>query len=393
MDILINGRTSAMHRKVANEDWNGIIERCDTHPYELVLFDNNKMTPLFLLFLFEAQTAPFIAIKAMVEAAPESVGMQCSSGGRTPLHLSPECPDERVHLLLLRACPKAARTLDSNGCYPLHYFALRKTHTSHRVFREAVCANPAAVLFRSSRYNHTALDFLLIRISMFQRRMGEDADNQERHDELARRIIFRLQSRQNTRLFLDMAAAHEGVPSAIENQGYEDGDSNPLHTMCRLSNVNGHMLQSMVRLNPHWNTQLDKDGNLPLHYAAMNPSCGVFVREVGDSGELNGRYLVKNCLLDRLLDGDSFGVATLPNSHGRLALTLAVESGIGMDDGLNRLAHASASTLCVPDNCTGLYAFMMAALKERALTEGGIHLVKQLNTTYQLLRMTPELVR
>ena len=113
---------------IKNQNWDGVIARLECNPGESSeelqvstrggFMAVKGMTPL--AYALERRP-PVDVVKALVEAAPESVGIRVIPGGALPLHIA--CTwhaSPTVVSILLQAEPTACSLRDELGNVPLH---------------------------------------------------------------------------------------------------------------------------------------------------------------------------------------------------------------------------------------------------------------------------------
>jgi hypothetical protein len=91
--------------------------------------------------------------------------------------------------------------------------------------------------------------------------------------------------------------------------------------------------------------------------------------------------------------------ARIPDSRGRLPLSIAIESKIPWDEGIHALLQAEPHALLMRDPTTSLYPFMLAAAETKSTSDfqilpsgkGGKQrkAASELTTIYSLLRADP----
>jgi hypothetical protein len=391
-ELTIKEQTTAMLQLVREGEYNGVIKRCITHGNELTTRDLHSDTvPLFeVIAKMESDAGwctPLEVIQAMTQAAPESVGILCTDPQSrhkiSPLIMSfrVDAPPN-VQLNLLTKFPEAARMMSGDGIYPLFYASSfgygggAGFCTSEQVLKALVDANPAAVLHRKMssdiKTTHlTPLDFLSEIYDLKHTIMEDDA---------WKYLI----------MFLEASALHAGILPVGQRADSCAGGYTPLHIACRLNNFNGTVIRCLAMAFPEWVCQRDLCGNTPLHYAAKAPAYKAFVERRGYS---ENDY-VWSCVLDLLLEHHSSLSAAMTTSRGRVPLSIALESGKGMGDGVRKLLDAYPAAVEIVDTKTRMYPFMIAAacvLEEESNIVNGD--VAQLEIIYELLLLSPNLVQ
>ena len=157
------------------------------------------------------------------------------------------------------------------------------------------------------------------------------------------------------------------------------GRFRPLHVACSLR-CPPEVVRHAHRRHPcHIRERDERTGRLPLSLAAASGSAVALRRE-------GAREFLEEiiCL--------NPSAASATDSYGRLALHLAIDSGLRWDDGVSSIIDAAPRALRTRDASTRFYPFMAAAVvgsEAEADERRRVH--ADLDTIYLLLRNGPEL--
>lgn len=332
--------TQAHIDPISSRKWKEVLAWIAFKPEELLLVDKKKQTILHHCCLFRA---PAIVIEMILFQAPELVAKK-NVDGEIPLHWAVRlsAPIEVLQLLL--------------------------------------SVNPALGCTSKDKDGNTALSLIWERHSDILLRMWwEEGKDKIVNFHWWKRIMFLLE------LYM-----RENSLAKFEYDFTENGSSTflALHAATLCPNCPISLYPLIIKVYWHQVMQKDSDGRLPLGVACLNSL----------SNRSSG-VLTKIQLL--LLESPE--AASVPDRQQRLPLSIALESGIIVDEGISELISAFPRSRQIFDPVTKFAPFLLAAVgvqkrawnySDRIVCESPIREnqpdeVRMLSTIYTILREEP----
>lgn len=353
---------STLHKLINDEgddEWKSVIERVRAHPNEAaILGQAHRMTPLHCACL---RYPPNDAIKALVEACPQSAASQ-NKEGETPLHLAAEGASEQVQLTLLKACPKALITQDKYGDTPCHRAVTLGSSTE--VLEHFVMVHPDVIDIEN---NQGITSFMILPKGYEDAQSLSDIDEDgEFWDDWESAMIFLKASYSRCR-----TKSKDGKFMVVQAVAA---------TRCPRA-----LLKACIRLFPSQLLSMDSKGRVPLSIASRSlrfnePQINIDgTRETPK--EKSGREL-NETVVQIILRAET-KAASIADNDGRYPLIHAIENGIDWHEGLQDILNAYPQCLDEKEPVSNLYPFMLAGASKGA----------SITTIFSLLRANPVTVK
>ena len=370
---------------VQSYDWPGALARIASHPDECKVVGVQGRTPLHVACDHDA---PAVVIEALLKAYPEA-SLLVGTSDMNPLHITCSSQHASVHVVrvLLDGGHKLQSSMrDVDGDTPLH--AACRCGAPIEVLEVLLEANPDAVCERDYE-GLTPLLRLWVRYFVI---LGDDViQGVKGPADLTGELG---EAWNNTELLLQ--CAHSLKKTKQDDQAPPQYTFRTVHAASAVD-CPRPVVKIAAIIQPNHLEQKDENGMTPLLIAAQAP---IFkVRDLSDEG-----YLLEDrihgddtyneatneedpdcsqpSVIDILVDAGPNG-ACIPDTHGRLPLHLAIESGKRWSEGVKAILEAYPDALSQVDVKTSLLPFMQAASVEQP----------DCGTIFDLLRKDPSLVK
>jgi hypothetical protein len=296
---------------------------------------------------------------------------------RSALHFAclVQAPVQVIEMMLFQA-PSLASICNDDNELPLHW-AVRLS-ASKEIIKWLLIVNPASGCCARDKEGNTPLSLTWERhenalMNAFWRQRDTIED-----DYGWRRVLFFLKA-----YALSLDHNQEAIQDLVDIDHTNDLSTDltqPLHLACRCQACPSTLFSFLMVLHQDNLQCKDENGFLPLHNACLDFQSN---RSVG--------ALTK---IDLLLNQWS-EAASIPASDGRIALFVAIEGGVALDEGINRLIDTVPKSLQYIDPLTSLPAFSLAAVGSRQdenESEQDDAPSRQLSLIYTLLRKDPAML-
>jgi len=339
----------------ADDEWKSVIDRVLAHPNEAaVLGKAHKMTPLHCACL---RYPPNDAIKALIEASPQSTASQ-NKEGETPLHLAAEGASEQVQLTLLNAHPEALTTQDKYGDTPCHRAVT--LGSSIEVLEQFALIKPEAIDIEN---NQGITSFMILPKGYEEAQSLSDiVEDGEFWDDWESAMIFlrasysRCHSRPIDEKFMVVqAVAGTRCPRAL--------------------------LKTCVRLYPSQLLSTNSEGRVPLSIASRSKRFKepqINIDGMCETAEKESETDSSETVVQILLRAE-IKAASIADNDGRYPVIHAIENGVEWHEGLQDIVNAYPQCLDEKEPISNLYPFMLAGASKSA----------SITSIFSLLRANP----
>jgi hypothetical protein len=319
--------------------WNEVLAWIAFHPDELLRVDRENRSALHFACLVQA---PVQVIEMMLFQTP-SLASNCNDDKELPLHWAVRlsAPKEIIKWLLIVNPASGCCARDKDGYTPLSLLWERHENTLMNAFWQ-------------------------------QRHTIEDNYGWQR-------VLFFLRAYAQS---LDRNAV-DAIQDLMDIDHTNDLSTDltlPLHMACRCPACPSTLFAFLMVLHRDSLQTKDEHGYLPLHNACLDYHSN---RSVGALTKID------------LLVNEWSDAATIPAGDGRIPLFVAIEGGVALDEGINRLIGAVPKSLLYIDPTTSLPAFALAAVESKASTSvppNDDPPSRRLSLIYTLLRKDPTMI-
>ena len=242
--------------------------------------------------------------------------------------------------ILLESWPQIIEKQDHDGCVPLHY--AMTSGASDEILKQLISSNPGTLLVQN-KWGYDAVGWIWKRYNENLKCINLENVSSSKY----------FQKCLNMAEFLVRSAAFDSSENPSDH-------GNILHRMTKF-NCPSSLTMFLLSVYPRNVYEKDENGKIPLVCAIANSSS----LEVIDS------------LLSIYPDA-----AKIPDDYGRLALHLAINSGImSWNGGLENIFSAYPDAVTIRDPQTSLFPYMLSGAKNLPL-----------DTIFTLLSLSPELI-
>lgn len=324
---------------VLDMDWPQVVLHARSQPQDADFLEGHwHETPLYLACQHDP---PLEALRAVIEAHPESVQIASTENRDLPIHLACRYQAKAEILeALLKDYPKTATETTKWGWAPI--MTLWDTRTNKVDVSDAFWDKVLVLLRAAAR----------------SRLMNSDHFDGIRFKKVKYLSHARLAGQEEDIFFVHAAASMGTKGCPIE------------------------VLSKVMEKYPKQIFQRDQRGDLPLH---------VVIQKVSWSKHKRRRLKPKEKpFLERLLKVyPGSARERIYSDHNRYPLHSAIANGHSWSHGVEDIFLAAPGSLIVRDPCTGLLPFQLAAVPIAEEKSFGI---ENLETVYQLLRARPEAI-
>mmetsp|Transcript_3882 Transcript_3882/g.8177 ORF Transcript_3882/g.8177 Transcript_3882/m.8177 type:complete len:588 (+) Transcript_3882:164-1927(+) len=421
------GYSTELHRLLAARSWNEAEEYLTSHRDDVQLFDEWCRSPLALSCMGDAPQGiirKLLVIHPRAAASPDEDGnfplhLVCKQGSsaeiahllihynpaairmqnkfsKTPLQLVVErgnLVSNDLLKLIIDSNTQAAEIPDKNGMYPLHHYGYSPTNPVG--IRALIDAYPAACLKRNNRgetplflavlhdqsrevfealvdrcpkaatvRNEDGILPITLAWNLFMHIERKEGANSKVVDRLALNRRAVKDARSKTDLVGPLGEWFEKIEILLKAASCSKGASKL--TVGRKWKVVhaaacGHcppeVLRFSLKIFPTQLKQKNDEGNLPLHVAASSP---IYIKQESEPSN--------EPMISKFLKLYPEGARKL-NRAGRFPLTLALESGKTLSNGVKLIIDAAPKAVITRDIKTHMYPFMLAAARDDQSTD------------------------
>mmetsp|Transcript_45294 Transcript_45294/g.137966 ORF Transcript_45294/g.137966 Transcript_45294/m.137966 type:complete len:393 (-) Transcript_45294:116-1294(-) len=378
---------ASLHYLIQKYDWEAVLARIRMHPNEIKLQDVRHGTALHAVCSIGC--APNEVVRQILQHWPGAAAIKNIKHGGTPLHV--QCGNSQGSVskvrLLVTEFPGAASFINKQGMTPLHVACatnamlpvlkiLAKANSSVLRLQDENGCTPIGVLWKTyarTMHGHSSIAVACGSVVPTRSDIGPSEHPATRmRDHFSSRYAarwsehipeghFRRFWQKMQHLTLE---AYLCTGTEVDAELQSDNRPKLAHAILSVKGCPHSFLSVALRFNPDFACEFE-DGCFPLHLLVSNPPVS--------KDDVN--------LMKVMLRLNSYA-ACVPDKHGRMPLSLAVENGWDWES-ISAIVSANPDELGLRDIKTDLCPFMLAASNN---SDNG------LENSYRLLLERPELV-